>query len=510
MNKYVVLHGSMFERMMRGTLGVKAHEFPENFQWLNTKEPLSLEKLKGHVVILDFWTYCCINCMHTLPELAKIEQKYHGKPVVIVGVHSAKFFNEQDAKNIEQAILRYEIEHPVVVDKNMQIWQNYGISGWPTIAIIDPAGNIVYKQSGEGQREYVEDVVDVLLEKHSKAGTLAPKPIEIERPKVADKKTLSYPGKLAFSPDKKMIAVSDSNHNRILVLDIDGKIKHVVGSGERGFVDGNFEKASFFRPQGVLWKDDKIYVAGTENHSLREIDLLTKNVSTLAGTGRQGQWMQAGGDGRSTALSSPWDLAYNDKKIFIAMAGSHQIWAYNVENRKVEPFAGSGYENIVDSNLHDSQFAQPSGLSIYDNYLFVADSEVSAIRRIDLEKGMVRTVVGEGLFIFGYQDGDLSEARFQHPLGLHADGNKIFVADTYNHAIRLIDLVEGKVTTLVGKPSMKTVCNIDDPSCDTLGLFEPSDVKLHNNKLYITDTNNHLIRIFDLSKKVLQTLNISD
>jgi len=500
----------MFERMVRGTLGVKAHEFPKDYEWLNTKEQLSLEKLKGHVVILDFWTYCCINCMHTLQELVKIEQKYKGKPVVVIGVHSAKFFNEQDASNITQAILRYEIEHPVIVDQKMQIWQSYGVSGWPTIVIIDPAGNIVYKQSGEGQREYIEDVVDVLLEKHGKAGTLADNPLEIERPKMADRKTLSYPGKLTFSPDGRMIAVSDSNHNRILVLDIDGKIKHTIGSGERGLVDGDFEKTSFFRPQGVLWKDDKIYVADTENHSLREIDLAKNIVNTLAGTGRQGQWMQQGGDGKTTTLSSPWDLAYKDNKIFIAMAGNHQIWAYNLENGKVAPFAGSGYENIVDDSLHDSQFAQPSGLSIYGNYLFVADSEVSGIRRIDLEKGIVRTVVGEGLFIFGYQDGDLSEAKFQHPLGLHADGNRIFVADTYNHAIRLIDLVEGKVTTLVGKSSMKTVCRIDDPMCDTLGLFEPNDVKLHDNKLYITDTNNHLIRTFDLDKKVLQTLNISD
>lgn len=496
--------------MLRGTLGVKAPEFPKNFQWLNTKEQLSLEKLKGHVVVLDFWTYCCINCMHTLPELAKIEQKYNGKPVVVIGVHSAKFFNEQDASNIQQAILRYEIEHPVIVDQNMKIWQSYGVSGWPSIAIVDPVGNIVYKQSGEGQREYIEDVIDVLLEKHSKAGTLANNPLVIERPKIADKKILSYPGKLSFSPDGNMIVVSDSNHNRILVLGVNGKIKDIIGSGEKGLVDGDFEKACFFRPQGVLWKDDKIYVADTENHSLREIDLAKKTVSTLAGTGRQGQWMQQGGDGRSTALSSPWDLAYKDNKIFIAMAGNHQIWAYNLQDGKVAPFAGNGYENIVDSNLHDSQFAQPSGLSIYGNYLFVADSEVSGIRRIDLEQGIVRTVVGEGLFIFGHQDGDLSEARFQHPLGLHADGNRIFVADTYNHAIRLIDLVEGKVTTLVGKPNMKAVCNIDDSSCDTLGLFEPSDVKLHENKLYIADTNNHLIRIFDLDKKILQTLNVCD
>jgi thiol-disulfide isomerase/thioredoxin len=499
----------MFEKVVRSGIGTKAREFPTNFQWLNTKEPLSLERLKGYVIVLDFWTYCCINCMHTLPELTRIEEKYKGKPIIVIGVHSAKFFNEQDANNIQQAVLRYEIEHPVIVDRNMQIWQNYGVSGWPTLVVIDPVGNIVYKQSGEGQREYVEDVIDVLLEKHGKNGTLANLPLKIERTVVADRSTLSYPGKLCFSPDHSMIAVSDSNHNRILVLDINGRVKHVVGSGERALLDGTFDSAAFFRPQGVVWNNEKIYVADTENHALREIDLAEKTVRTLAGTGRQWGWMHPGGEGRSTALSSPWDVACKDNKIFIAMAGNHQIWAYNLDDGRVMPFAGSGYENIVDGNLMDAQFAQPSGLSLYDNYLFVADSEVSAVRRIDLERKMVRTIVGEGLFVFGHNDGDLVEARFQHPLGLHVDGNRIFVADTYNSAIRLVDLVEQKVTTLIGRENMKTVCRIDDPNCDTLGLYEPSDVKLQDNKLYIADTNNHLIRIFDLEKKILQTMQIS-
>lgn len=498
----------MFERM-RGMINQKAHEFPTNFTWLNTKEPLSLEKLKGHVVVLDFWTYCCINCMHMLPELAKIEQKYSDKPVVVIGVHSAKFFNEQDPDNIMQAINRYEIEHPVIVDKNMKVWQSYGVSGWPTFVIIDPVGNVVYQASGEGQRENIEDVLDILLEKHARAGTLAEKPVKFENPKTVDKTILSYPGKLSFSPDGKMLAISDSNHNRIVIVDLDGSIRHIVGSGNRGFKDGSFEEASFFRPQGVLWKGDKIYVADTENHALREIDLVERKVTTLAGTGRQGNWMQGGGDGRSTPLSSPWDIVYKDEKICIAMAGNHQIWVYDIKSKKIEPFAGSGHENIVDAdNLYDAQFAQPSGISLDGNYLYIADSEVSGIRRIDLEKRTVRTVAGAGLFIFGYQDGDVSGAMFQHPLGIHAYNNNVFVADTYNHAIRLIDVDSGQVSTLVGKPDMKTICKLDEPNCDTLGLFEPSDVKLHDNKLYIADTNNHLIRIFDLEKKILTAFKI--
>jgi sugar lactone lactonase YvrE len=355
----------------------------------------------------------------------------------------------------------------------------------------------------------------VLLEQHQKLGTLAQKPIEVGRPEPARKRTLSYPGKLAFSPGQKMLAISDSNHNRVVVVDADtGSIVRKIGGGPADLRDGSFEDARFFRPQGLVWPaDDRIYVADTENHALREIDLATKSVRTLAGDGRQGHWISGAQEGRSTQLSSPWDLAYADGFLFIAMAGLHQIWAYHIGSGRIGPFAGSGYENIVDGTLADAQFAQPSGLSMCGGSLLVADSEVSAVRLVDLQKRQVHTLVGEGLFEFGHRDGPLGQARLQHPLGVHCAGadNKVYVADTYNHAIRLIDLDTQQVTTLVGKAEMnKAVCNIDDPSCDVLGLYEPSDVKQRGNKLYIADTNNHLVRVFDLDRKVLTTLPVAE
>ncbi|HEX2557409.1 MAG TPA: thioredoxin-like domain-containing protein, partial [Nitrososphaera sp.] len=462
-----------------GTVQSKAPDFPNGFTWLNTDRALSLDDLKGHVVVLDFWTYCCINCMHTLPDLDWIEKKYRDKPVIIIGVHSAKFYNEQDAENIREAVSRYEINHPVVVDRNMAIWQSYSISGWPTLVVIDPKGNIVYHQSGEGQRENLDDVISVLLERHKERGTLVQKSLEIGKPYSTPAAILSYPGKLSFSPDKNLLAISDSNHNRILIVDSDsGKIIHNIGSGTRGLLDGSFEEARFFRPQGVLWVQGKIYVADTENHALREINLHSRAVRTLAGDGRQGHWIQSSRDARATQLNSPWDLAYESGLIFIAMAGLHQIWAYHIQTGKIGPFAGSGYENIVDGALGEAQFAQPSGLAIFNNYLFVADSEVSAIRRIDLGKKLVQTAVGTGLFVFGYKDGTFDDSQFQHPLGVACEGNQIYVADTYNHAIRLIDLARQNTSTVVGTPEMKTMCNIDNPACDVLGLFEPNDVEI--------------------------------
>ncbi|MDE1770038.1 MAG: redoxin domain-containing protein [Thaumarchaeota archaeon] len=484
----------------------KASEFPTDFDWINTKEPLSLEKLRGHIIVLDFWTYCCINCMHTLPVLAELEKKYKDRPVIFIGVHSAKFFNEKDRKNIEQAVMRYEVQHPVLVDKEMVVWNKFGVGGWPTIVIIDPNGILVYRQSGEGQKEMIEDTIDVLLEKHERARTLAREPIKITSTIQRSQTTLSFPGKISIS--KGRIAISDSNHNRIIITDLSGKIEHTIGSGKTGLTDGKFSESSFFRPQGVVWKDNLLYVADTENHALRVIDLEKNQVITLVGTGVQGPWRSIGGKGKDVSISSPWDVAVKDNIVFIAMAGNHQIWTYDTMTDLAKPFAGSGHENIIDGDRMHAQLAQTSGIFVYGDIVYFTDSETSSVREIDLKTNYVRTIIGHGLFVFGHKDGSNDEALFQHPLGLCATADKIFVADTYNSTVRIIDLENQKVSTIIGKHGMDGICKSGDPNCDTLGLYEPSDVEFYQDKLYITDTNNHLIRIYDLKTNILKTLDI--
>lgn len=472
---------------MYSMIGKKAPDF--NAEWLNTDKPLSIKDLNGYIVILDFWTYCCINCMHMLHTLEAIEDKYKDKPVVIIGVHSAKFYNEQLEENIKQAIERYEVKHPVVVDKDMKIWQSYHVNAWPTIVIIDPRGNIVYKQSGEVQQEYLEDVINILLERYKPTS----RPLNFNR--VRKKRSLAFPGKISFNTNA--FALSDSNNNRILIISLDGEVKEIIG-GNRGFKDGDFRDAQFYRPQGVLWIKDKIYVADTENHALRVIDLNSNDVRTLAGTGKEAFHFTSNAP-TLTPLNSPWDLAYHDNFIYIAMAGLHQIWRYNLVLDTLEVFAGNGYEGLLDGNLHEAEFAQPSGLSLYNNRLYVADSETSSIRMIDLNTKYVRTIIGKDLFIFGYKDGRLSEGLLQHPIGLDVK-DKIYVADTYNHAIRVID--SNRIDTIIGRDG--SICT---DKC-TLLLYEPNDVKIYDNKLYITDTNNHLIRIYDIINNVLDTLDI--
>ncbi len=485
----------------------KAPEFPQDFDWLNTDSGFSMAELRGHVVVLDFWTYCCINCMHTLPTLARLEAKYHDKPVVFVGVHSGKFFSEQETKNVRSAVLRYEIEHPVIVDKKMQIWQGFGVNAWPTIIILDPNGNVVYHQAGEGQYDAISDTIDVLLQKHAQKGTLAIEPLKIQKQKTVKPQTLSFPGKISISESGK-IAISDSNHNRIVITDVAGNILHVIGSGKIGLEDGDFAAAKFFRPQGVAWNKDDLYVADTENHALRKIDFAQNKVITIAGTGRQGPWRSFGGKEPNTSISSPWDVACKDDTVYVAMAGNHQIWTYEIKTEMILPFAGTGQENIIDGPVQAAQLAQPSGLFLYDDVLYFADSEVSAIRKIDLEKNTLTSIVGHGLFEFGHEDGNTDNALFQHPLGLCATKDTIFVADTYNSAIRVIDLKSSQVYTLIGKTNKEAICLPENTQCDILSLYEPSDVELYNSRLYIADTNNHLIRVFDLKTNLLSTLEI--
>ncbi len=487
-----------------------ATEFPKEFTWLNTKEPLSIASLRGNIIVLDFWTYCCINCIHMAEELKKVEERYRDKPVVVIGVHSAKFANEQDSRNIESAIERYGISHPVIVDESMRIWKDYGAQGWPTIVIVDPVGRIVYRRSGEGQIESISKAIDKLLEKHSRDNTLSERRATVKPAMRSTSDRLYFPGKICFSPDRKSIAISDSNNDRIVIAEIaTGGVVKTIG-GSRGLKDGALDKSSFSKPQGVIWPDaNTLYVADTNNHAIRKVDLGTGVVSTIAGTGNESNWLALGGDALNIGLNSPWDLAYLNGEIYVAMAGTHQIWSYNITAGKITPFLGSGFEGIEDGKGMGSLLAQPSGLSLSNGYLYIADSEVSAIRRAEISSKRIETLVGRGLFKFGYKDGKLKEAEFQHPIGVCADGNAVYVADTYNHAIRMIDMEKRTVATLVGSRDNPGVCRFDDPHCDVLGLYEPNDVKIKNGKLYIADTNNHLIRIFDLETKMLSTLNVN-
>jgi DNA-binding beta-propeller fold protein YncE len=508
-----------------------AREFPARAQWLNSR-PLTKADLKGKFVLLDFWTYCCINCMHILPELKKLEHEFPTE-LVVIGVHSAKFETERVTDNIREAILRYEIAHPVINDASHELWDSYRVDTWPTIVLIDPEGMVVWRRSSEFKADEVQKKISAALPYYRNRRLLDQRPLQLSLESAKEQATpLRFPGKILADEAGDRLFISDSNHNRIVIATPEGSLIDTIGSGASGKSDGDFRSASFNHPQGCALAGDSLYVADTENHLIRKVDLTKKTVTTVAGTGQQGTPLNAfpGWNGRpikvarlhwagrpkSTPLSSPWALAIHNKDLLMAMAGYHQIWKMPLDGSEIGPFAGNGREDVVDGPRltgepyeDGSSFAQPSGLATDGTWLYVADSEGSSIRAVPLEGNKdVRTVVGSSflradrLFAFGDVDGAARLARLQHCLEVAVDGDKLYVADTYNHKIKVIDAKTGQTKTFAGTGRPGTS---DNPA----QFREPAGAAALKGKLYVADTNNHLIRTIQLATGKVATLTIA-
>lgn len=488
---------------------VNAPEFPEGLEWLNVSKPLTMKQLRGKIVVLDFWTYCCINCMHVLEELARLEKKYPNE-LVVIGVHSAKFSAEQETQNIRQAVLRYGIEHPVVNDAEHQVWSEYAVRAWPSFMLIDPLGKIIGTHSGERVFELFDRVIGEMVEHFRAEGQLDLRPLEeivLERDSEPDP-LLRFPGKVLADEAGKRLFIADSGHNRIVVAGLEsGRVLHVIGSGEPGLADGDFAETRFRNPQGMAVEGDLLFVADTDNHSLRRVDLRAETVVTIAGDGEQDlEFNNLPGPARGRRLNSPWDLTIAHGVLFIAMAGPHQVWGYDLTEGYIAGHAGSGQEDHRDGPLLAASLAQPSGLSHDGTHLFVADSEISSIRAIDLDPrgGHVKTVIGHGLFDFGDVDGGPEEARLQHPLDVEYVEGTLFVADTYNNKIKTVGLHTRSAKTFVGSGE----AGMDDGPGDEATFDEPAGLSHADGKLYVADTNNHVVRVVDIVSREVSTLRL--
>jgi thiol-disulfide isomerase/thioredoxin len=483
-----------------GKKRVAAPELDGGIDWLNTDKPIKLADLKGRVVLLDFWTLCCINCIHTLPDLAKIEARYPGS-VVVIGVHWPKFDHEKKTSAIFKAILRYEIKHPVVNDADHKIANAYGVKSWPTLVLIDPDGNFYGMTSGEGKYDLLDEHIQKLLKDFK--GKIKNDPIKFKLAAEKFDNPIYFPGKVLADAESKRLFIADSTNHRIVITNLEGKKIAIAGSGKEGLKDGKFADAQFSDPQGMCLDGDTLYVADRKNHSIRALNLKTESVKLVAGTGSQGR-SRSGGPALKTGLNSPWDLLLFDKKIYIAMAGHHMIFSFDPVKETVSAYAGNGFEDLVDGPLlpgnlsQGSAFAQPSGLATDGKQLYVADSEISAIRAVPLPgvKGGVTTIVGEGLFEFGDKNGKGDAVRLQHALGVAYQDSKLYVADTYNSKIKLIDPEKRTCDTFIGEKEK---------------LFdEPGGLSIAAGKMYIADTNNHRIRIVDMKTKEITTLTLQD
>ncbi|MFF9346773.1 NHL domain-containing thioredoxin family protein [Streptomyces sp. NPDC014734] len=460
--------------------------------WINTGgKELSLSDFRGRTLVLDFWTFCCVNCLHVLDELRELEEK-HRDTVVIIGVHSPKFVHEAEHRAVVDAVERYEVRHPVLDDPELATWKQYAVRAWPTLVVIDPEGYVVAQHAGEGHAHAIEKLVEELETEHAAKGTLRrgdgpyvpPEPVATH---------LRFPGKALLLPDGGFL-VSDTTRHRLAEIESDGEtVRRYVGTGDRGYADGGFEGARFSEPQGLAeLPDGRIAVADTVNHTVRALDRTTGTVTTLAGTGSQ--WWQGSptsGPAREVDLSSPWDVAWFADRLWIAMAGVHQLWTYDPATGSVRVGAGTTNEGLVDGPAEEAWFAQPSGLAVSADgeRLWVADSETSALRYVERDGDgfAVRTAVGTGLFDFGHRDGAADQALFQHPLGVTAlpDGS-VAVCDTYNHALRRYDPASGEVTTLA------------------TDLREPSDAVLADGDLVVVESARHRLTRLRLPEEAVR------
>jgi thiol-disulfide isomerase/thioredoxin len=471
---------------------VRAPELTGKGGWLNTgNKDLTLSDLRGRIVVLDFWTFCCVNCLHVLDELRELEER-HRDTVVIIGVHSPKFVHEAEHQAVVDAVERYGVEHPVLDDPELTTWKQYAVRAWPTLVVIDPEGYVVAQHAGEGHAHAIEKLVEELEAEHEAKGTLhrGDGPYVPPEPVATD---LRFPGKAVRLPGGSFL-VSDTTRHQLVELAEDGeRVLRRIGTGERGLTPDSFNE-----PQGLaLLPDGKVAVADTVNHAIRVLDPDSGALETVAGTGKQ--WWQGSatsGPAREVDLSSPWDLAWWQDRLWIAMAGVHQLWTYDPAAGTVEVAAGTTNEGLVDGPAAEAWFAQPSGLAAAGDRLWIADSETSAVRWVEpAETGdgyVIRTAVGTGLFDFGHRDGAADQALLQHPLGVTAlpDGS-VAVADTYNHALRRFDPASGEVTTLAKD------------------LREPSDAVLVDGDLVVVESARHRLTRLRLPEEAMRVESVA-
>lgn len=447
--------------------------------------------------------------MHVLPQLRKLEVKYQEK-LIVLGIHSAKFDGEKATANIAEAVARYNVRHPVVNDADFAIWKHYGVKAWPTLMFIDPEGKVIGHHEGEFSVNDLDKVIQKMIGEYEAEGMINTDLLPFQQRAIAEQdRPLSYPGKIEVNPEAKRLFIADSNHHRVLVTSLDGEVEMIIGNGEVDdftIAEQGFSSGVLDNPQGMAVDGETLYVADVGSHTIKRVDLKRKTVTTVAGNGQQSLYRHSGGEALANSLNSPYDLGLRHGILYVAMAGFHQLWSMDIEASTIEPFAGTGAESIKDGLREEALLAQPYGLAVQNSNVFFADSETSSVRIAKTGKGgRVITLVGTGLFDFGDAEGIGKEAMLQHVQGVAAGQDVVFIADTYNHRIKRMSLATLRVQNIAGSGRKGSA---DGPVMDT-AFNEPAGLAVAGNTVWVADTNNHTIRVIDLVENRVSTLELS-
>ena len=477
-------------------------------RWFNVSHKLSEKDLKGRVILLDFWTYSCVRCLQNLPNIKELEDRF-GSKILVIGVHSGKFANEKDPQTIRDAIIKYNISHPVIDDSNLEIFNSFNIESLPTLVLINPKGRVEETYQGQVDPKELTKKIKKLIKKHRFILNNEPLPLILEKG-LPTRNILNFPSKIEYAKNFKYknrridaLIIANSGDNNIIISSLDGKILEEIGSKKAGLEDGSFTQAKFHYPTGLLYKNDILYVADSANNALRKVDFKTKKVSTIIGSGKQGNILDKEQNIADFDLALPWDLKYfpDQNNIIIANSGTNQLLKYNIKKQKIMPFAGNGTRDMIDGSYPNNSLAQPVSLSSKEGRLYFIDSYSSSLRFAD-KKGHIKTLIGQGLEYFGNKNGKKSQALMQNPLGLYAAKEFIYIADSYNHMIRRYGYDSKKMFNYSG----------DGTKSDNIGskisYNEPADIILIKNKFYIVDSHNNRIIIKNKSNKKTSILDI--
>ena len=465
----------------------------KNKQWFNVSKNLTKKDLEGRVVLLDFWSYDCINCLQNIEKIKKLEENF-GDDLLVISVHSGRLDNEKNPQSVKEAIIKYGVNHPVINDYDLKIWKKFEISTWPTLVLVNPKGRIETQFEGQVNFKKLSKKIAKTISRYRFILNFKPLPLVLEKNKVASN-ILNFPSKIEYASNflyngEKVSAliISNSFDNTVIVSTLEGRIIEKIGSKKSGLRNGDFKDVSFNYPTGLLYSNNILYVADRGNNVIRKVDFTTRKVTTLVGSGLMGDILENEVNAKEVDLSSPQDLEYFPDKnhLIIANLGSNQLLSYNIKTNKIKPVAGNGVRGLVDGKYPKNSLAQPRGLDVYKNKLYFVDSYSSSLRSFD-KSGNVKTLIGKSNCASGNKNGPRSQALMQSPSGLFANTDAIYVADSYNHLIRKYGYNSKEMSTYSGN-------GVKGNNVGTATSYsEVSDIILVKNNFYIVDSNNNRI-----------------
>lgn len=468
-----------------------APEFPSTLAWLNLAEPLRLSQLRGRVCALGFVNVGSAWSLQCLRDLAQLQLR-HGDRLQALAVHVPRFDHERDARCIAGNLHRHGIELPLAHDPDWVLWQYYGIDAWPTVVLIDGEGRIRERIVGDGPIRELDARALALCDAQPHPENAATLRLRHDNEPLLP---LRFPVGLAV--DAKYLYVVDSGHQRVLECDHAGRVLRQFGSGDTGFIDGPAELAAFCRPHALCLQRGQLYVVDGGNHAVRRIDLRSGEVATLCGAGRPGAPVPGKvDDPRAVTFDQPSAATMVDDSLLIACRGDNRIWRYDLGKDRLDLLAGSGELAVRDGSGDGAAFAEPVGLAVVQQRVYVCDRAGSAIRSVAMRNREVATLVGSGGWSFGAADGARSEASLQAPLAiaLDPDAPLLWIADAGNNLLRMLRLGGGELST----------CQLSQP------LHAPGGLAVGADAVWLADTNAHAVLRVDPASGVAHHVPIGE